>query len=513
MPRVLLVALLACVASACSSSVDDGPSGRDAGAGGADVATATTAADASLDAALDAAPSEDAQLPADGASAVDAAPSPDAGPASDAAVGPDSGLSSDAGADSGVLPISCGAVRCYYVRQGASGDGSDWTTAYAALPASLERGATYFVAGGAYPGHVFDDPEQGTTDVRVQKATLSDHGTDVGWDARYGADQATFNGQLRFTRSHYVIDGATGGGPGSWLSGFGFRIHETRAQALIDVASNAADSVTVRHVELAGSSNSSGGGSIAQDAVAVRGGFGFTLSYFYTHAIGRAPFFLVPAPSSVIELGYIGDFVSTNAAHAEVVSAWSWRETGDFTFRYNVITAIAGTGGIMWDNSGSHASLARIYGNVFYQAPGALWDNNANGLIGGWTGGGGEDCFGLRVYNNSFVNTTGRIFTNFITRSGDNEVVNNLFYNSDPPRYDDIQTHDYNLYIDTAGAPSEANGATASGDPFIDLAALDFSLRAATPPGRSLGSPYTTDAIGTLRGADGNWDRGAYERR
>jgi hypothetical protein len=452
-----------------------------------------------------------------GAVRPDAAGDPDGGPPGDAGLldaAPRVDATGDAAtaADGGGSPaVDCGAVTCLYVRSGSSGDGSDWARAFAALPESLERGAVYFVADGSYPGHRFDDPASGTELVTIRKATIGDHGTDTGWMDEYGDGEAAFGDQLEFTTPHWLIDGVVGGGPGSWTSGFGFRVTQSEAIPLISIASDEADDVTIRHVDLEGTRHSGGGGSIAQDAVKVAGGRGFTLSYFYTHALGRAPFFLVPAPESVIEYGYIGEFISTDTAHSEVVSAWAWSEAGDFTFRYNIVAAITGTGGIMWDNSGSHESLARIYGNVFYRAPDALWDNEANGLIGGWTGGSGEDCFGLRVYNNSFVHTTGRIFTDFIVRSGDNEVVNNLFYDSDPPSFADIQIHDHNHYIESGDTAGEPNGTTATGDPFVDAAALDFRLLAATPGGQELGSPYTLDALGILRGEDGTWDRGAYE--
>ena len=40
---------------------------------------------------------------------------------------------------------------------------------------------------------------------------------------------------------------------------------------------------------------------------------------------------------------------------------------------------------------------------------------------------------------------------------------------------------------------------------------LDFHLHQATAPGATLGAPYDHDPDGKLRGADGTWDRGAFE--
>src|SRR6478672_8702003 len=73
----------------------------------------------------------------------------------------------------------------HYVRQGASGTGTgdDWTNAYPNLPGTLTRGDTYYVADGSYGNPVFDDPESGTLVITIKKATITDHGTDTGWQA------------------------------------------------------------------------------------------------------------------------------------------------------------------------------------------------------------------------------------------------------------------------------------------------------------------------------------------
>jgi hypothetical protein len=93
-----------------------------------------------------------------------------------------------------------------------------------------------------------------------------------------------------------------------------------------------------------------------------------------------------------------------------------------------------------------------------------------------------------------------------------NIAYNNLFYNSASPDFSRFPTHDYNTFINSGGAHSETNGTTAtSGDPFVDFANLNFALKAATTVGKALPAPYTFDPIGAMRGADGVWDRGAFE--
>ena len=166
----------------------------------------------------------------------------------------------------------------------------------------------------------------------------------------------------------------------------------------------------------------------------------------------------------------------------------------------------------MWDNHENHTAQLRVYGNVFYRSPDSIWSNGANGLIGGWTGNGGEDCYNMRIYNNTFYETTGLIFTNFISRSGNNEVKNNLFYNSTPPSYGDIQVHDYNHYVNSGGTQSEANGTSnTSGNPVKSVVSLDFRLIADTSTGVTLPAPYDMDAYGVTRGVSGRWTRGAFQ--
>ena len=49
-----------------------------------------------------------------------------------------------------------------YVRDGASGDGSDWTNAWDDLPGALIRGDTYYMADGNYSSYQVNDTESGT---------------------------------------------------------------------------------------------------------------------------------------------------------------------------------------------------------------------------------------------------------------------------------------------------------------------------------------------------------------
>lgn len=405
-----------------------------------------------------------------------------------------------------------------YVRSGAAGsnNGTDWTNAYTSLPATLVRGDTYYIADGTYGSRTLNTPASGALLITIKKATATDHGTSAGWNDTFGDGQAVF-GQLAFSSPYWLVDGQTGGGPGSWKSGFGFKISWSSATPLIDLHTSAPDHVTVRHIELEGTSNSGGGGSIAQDAIAVFGADDFTISYFYTHAIGRCPFFISPGNGFMAEYGYIGDYVSTSAAHSEVASIWAFGgafPTATTTFRYNIFGYLQGTGGLMWDNSSNNSARLDVYGNVFWADPTlAGFDNCCNGVIGGWTGGGGEDFFNVHVYNNTFANLSGsgEALGTFPTRAGNNEARNNLFYSVKSPGGGGgvwgTVTHNHFILTPLIGTTTS----TGTTNPFVDMTGLDFALLAATPAGTSLPSPYNLSPKGTTRGADGTWDRGAIE--
>jgi hypothetical protein len=122
----------------------------------------------------------------------------------------------------------------HYVRAGASGTGSgaDWTNAYTSLPATLVRGDTYYIAAGTYSGVTFKTATSGTTLITIKKATVADHGIATGWLDSYAAGQANFTSELIIESSNWVIDGQTGGGPGAWNSGFGFKITSSQTELI-----------------------------------------------------------------------------------------------------------------------------------------------------------------------------------------------------------------------------------------------------------------------------------------
>jgi hypothetical protein len=397
----------------------------------------------------------------------------------------------------------------HYIRSGnGNGSGSDWTntcndfTGSCAVSA-LVRGDTYYVAAGTYAGVNFNTAASGNTLITIKKATVADHGTTTGWNDIFANGPAAFSDQVNFGTSNWLMDGQTGGGPGSlttWTTGFGFSVSVTGTSPAL--RTDAVNNVTVRHIQITGNLNSNGGGSIAQDGVALYGATNFTLSYYYINNVGRCVFFL-STQNFVAEYGYTGVFVSTSATHAELASIWGFTiPSNGIIFRYNAFTHSEGTGGLIFDNHEQPTGAGmKVYGNVFYKPANdpRSWEIN-NGLIGGWTGGNGEQYHNVSIYNNTFIHTTSADgnspIGNFPNTASGNVAFNNLFYDTNSVSYGDY----------ASGTNSVVNA-----DPTVNAAGGNFQLKADTTTGTTLSSPYNLDPLGIMRGTDGVWDLGAYQ--
>jgi hypothetical protein len=95
----------------------------------------------------------------------------------------------------------------YYISSIGSGNknGSDWNNAYEGIPLSLDRGSTYYIAEGNYSDYTFDDVDLDSEYIFIKKATINEHGTNVGWQNDSGDGQIIFS-SLTFETSKYVLD-------------------------------------------------------------------------------------------------------------------------------------------------------------------------------------------------------------------------------------------------------------------------------------------------------------------
>jgi hypothetical protein len=411
----------------------------------------------------------------------------------------------DAGAtsDAGIEPTDCVERDCHYVRAGATGDGSDWANALPSLPDTLVRGDIYFVGAGSYDAYTFDDDPAGEETIVVRRATAVDHGTDVGWsDAYDGA--AAFGSPLRFTQGFYVVDGRVRN-EADWFDGasYGFRVEHRGEDQNIVIQSYG---VSIRRIEIryvfvdaivgdlpdrtirryAIDTDGFDGGSTATELV---------FSRMFVRGSNNV-WFLRTTDGAIVEYSASDAVAGNSANHGEIVNLYY---SGDNAIvRYNHFRNAYLEGGGTALVAITYAHGLEFYGNV---AEDFAVGDGAVGFLGG-------DASRCRIYNNTIVRA--RAAAGFASDGSDNEVFNNVFI--DYGRVGIDGTHDFNTFSGES-ALGEANGETgARADLFADYAGGDYRLARDTTAGRALHAPYDVDPSGAMRGGDGTWDRGAFER-
>lgn len=431
------------------------------------------------------------------------------------------------------------------VRQSADctydGDGSSWSCASGAgqtgarkgMPSTLVRGNIYFIAAGSYGSYTWDDAHSGSTYIYVKKATSSAHGPSSGWSDGFASGQAVFSRWI-FRKGYYDIDGVTGGGPTNWTAGHGIKILAGGDDGIIDCNAFDADYLYIRHIEVTTTLGRSSRyettvvKAVKDEASSKYFGNGQGLSnsvfeYCYFHDIGECFFHTFGMYNNIIQYSAFvrngnGDLLpSGERLHRE---AWSGYADNSITWRWNWFEDISNTAVFAFVNGGGAFDNIRVYGNVFMQTAS---QNHASYLIDGSGGSGSATPTNWKVYNNTMVGwKSGSAGVWFAGGSG-NEVRNNIWAHH--PKSGSLViggSHSHNGYYSiinessgqdqSAGyAANESNGQLFSSSPFINYATGDFRLKAATMPGITLPSPYNIDMFGNVRGADGNWDRGAIE--
>ncbi len=409
---------------------------------------------------------------------------------------------------------TCAVAANYYVRADASGtqSGASWDNAYAQLPARLERGSTYYVADGTYPSKTFNDALSNNLKITIKKATIQDHGSATGWRDEYGDGQAVF-ASLTFNTGLYVFDGVTGGGPGSWETGFGFKVRtiDTGKSANVYFGTGVSD-ISFRHVDFEGRGRSYSGGDT--DLIYLTSKYkNISISYCYLHDTDRTMILSWPSGGSGFVIEYSKFARNGSAEHRE---AWSAGTDSDVTVRHNLFEDIMGTGVIAIVNNSGDARNWNIHGNVFYWT-GKYSDGiiNTGAIFVSWNN---VDVLvravDWKVYNNVFANIRGYTSAVVFQKSLNSVVYNNIWYNNGTDDTGVIgATGDYNwFYGNRRNNNRGANDLVGKANPFVNWQAGDWGLTAAIP-GLFLTDFENTDFRGVTRGADGVWDRGALEYR
>jgi len=126
-----------------------------------------------------------------------------------------------------------------YVRAGATGTGTSWQDALPALPASLVRGKTYWMAGGTYAVPNFNTAVSGTSTIELRHATAQLHGSGTGWQDSYAANPTVFP-DLVIASPYVILDGQSSGG---------IRVQGSYAGSAVTVSSH---HVTLRNMDIDG---------------------------------------------------------------------------------------------------------------------------------------------------------------------------------------------------------------------------------------------------------------------
>ncbi len=403
----------------------------------------------------------------------------------------------------------------HYIRQGAAGvaSGADWANAWPSLPTVLIRGDTYFIADGQYPGYTFDDAESGSLTITILKATPDAHGTSAGWLDAYGDGQAVF-GAWEVHTDFYVFDGRqrnirweTGA---TNLYGLRVKVGDGKAIRLDDGGGNGGDDLVFRYIDV------EGGGRDTDDSgsdvvYGLTGNRNITFQYCALHDSNRTILLMRGNwQNLIVDHCYLARNASSPAIHGEIVST---TDSQDVTFSNNIIEDPEGTAVWAFLNDGL-ATNWRIFGNVILHSPGYDREGISGVIFCANDASNSNTCNAFTIVNNTLWGIKG-LWSGFVIQAGvGHRVQNNLWYSSvrTANSFDGVISHNwyYATLQDGDSDPTSVVCVTAC-DVFIDAPGRDFRLKAATAAGTPLSAPFTVDPDQKPRGADGFWDRGAYE--
>lgn len=392
----------------------------------------------------------------------------------------------------------------HYVRAGASGtaSGTDWTNAYTALPASLTRGDTYYVAGGNYGAYTFDDAQSGTLVITIKKATAADHGTDTGWNPAYGDSPAIFNSVIQFARGYYVFDGQVRN-ESDWFDGpsYGFRInHNNKDQNIVISGGSSSSNITIKYVFVDAIYKNLPSNTVRRYAIdtdTYGGSIATNLQFHRMYVYGsNNVWFLRTTNGAVVEYSASNGAASSASNHGEIVNLYY--SGNNAVIRYNQWkNAYIGNGGTALVAI-TQADGLQFYGNVI-----------SNFEVGdGAIGFDGYSSSRNRVFNNTFVGGRGWNSGTAWGSGTDNLVYNNLFI--DCTTVNLAGTHDYNGFSDSYSRSESHAQVNIPTSIFVNYGGGDLRLRSDTNPGLALASPFNKDMLGNTRGAEGSWTRGAF---
>lgn len=454
-----------------------------------------------------------------------------------------------------VTAASGGDGANIYIVDGGTGNqsGDDWSNAMASLPTiqPSNRGDTFWISDGSYGSIIIEVGDSGSTEwIFFKKAIESSHGPATGWNSSYGDGVAVFS-RIRIYSDYIHIDGQVGGGFGSWDSGHGFKVTNT-AGRLIETgpASGPYNHVTIEHTEVVHTVWN----SPAMDGVYLYKVDDTILRNMWIHEIGRNPYYVTGGAFNgsarhLLEQSFIARSTSRiDPEHGELVALFN--NVTDAKIVNNQFADWRSTGGIIY--WGGNDDTIFCGNTIFVEQQGF-----GTSSIAGWTSGqsGTPDSnlgppFDVIVFNNTVYGINFKSAGGMFQAGGYGagvSIYNNIYDTIETPEFNPGtfpgrfrmlgDRVDFNYFRDTPNNSNEATiwhdesdetngqGDHGSGAIMTDASNFDFTIVRATDdgitsseadvlqPGGSvnLGSVCDVDAAGNTRGADGTWDRGAYE--
>lgn len=402
----------------------------------------------------------------------------------------------------------------HYICSVATGsdDGSDWTNAFPTVPSDLTRGDTYYIAGGTYPAFTLN-AVSGTDYITVKKATASAHGTETGWQASYGTDQAVFSPIVNILCNYLIFDGVTGSADND--STYGFKIISTVSDCtggikLISFQVTPVSYIQISHVYFknCGSSQDYGQNGIYNAPATATTNMTISNNYFLdstVHVLIRN------WNNCVFENNFFGANWSSASQHGEQISPGV--SCNDIIFRNNIFKdAVGYTIGMHADDN----NRWQVYNNLVINGDFvAVFGSADSGTTDVWKN--------SSLHHNTIINATIGGYGVFFVGNSTNptgfksSAYNNLFYGCSAPGFANggftgVVDHGYSLHYLSTGSFDDDEAGTVQlieTDPLTDAAGGNYNLKAHTTAGKTdLGSPYNIDYAGNSRIV---WDRGAYE--
>lgn len=407
-----------------------------------------------------------------------------------------------------------------FVRQGATGNGSDWTNACGGFSGSCAYSSlgndTVYVADGNYSGGQITQPN-----TIIRKCSPDDGvspGTS-GYQSTYCDGQAVFSGSMIFASGSdgsqvlgVYRDESDWGHSTAAQNAYGIKINNGVEANTSSFGPNCPDNITISHVNLNDQEGSTGPTSQNCSAVYL-GGFnnlctGWTISRSYIHDCGHGTEIqCANCTGLTVEYTLFKNSWGKEAIRGQL-------NARNMTVRWCQFYNACGQGGgagegctaeiASWGTLGDGGNYdnTEIYGNSFWRNRDE--NSGASVLVGGqdceqgpgcaW---GGDSADNTKVLNNTFAGFSGGNQVGFVwILGGSNNVCQNNLH--------------YDVSNSSVSCSTASNNTVAGADPFVDYS-TDLRLTGATAAGVSFGSPYNVDMDGVTRGADGTWDRGAFE--